>query len=195
MLIAIVEESDLVETFNDHYIDIVEKSSRQKLCTFVLGTNSLKDDMVINEKVQYYNNHPNMLKIKENLDNSQTVEQFSFNNVTTSKIYNLPKNIDDKKARGTDKIPPKLVKISAEVLSQLLADAINNCISKGVFPDNAKIASVFLNVKQSDDKSKVSNFRPVIFRNTFSKIYESVIKNKHNSVLNNIFSPYLAAYR
>ena len=68
------------------------------------------------------------------------------------------------------------------MLSQLLADAINNCISKGVFPDNAKIASVFLNDKQSDDKSKVSNFRPVIFRNTFSKIYESVIKNKHNSV-------------
>ena len=30
--------------------------------------------------------------------------------------------------------------------------------------------------------------------NTFSKVYESVIKNQLNSVLN-IFSPYLAAYR
>ena len=64
MLIAIVEESDLVETFNDHYIIIVEKSFRQKSCTFVLGTISLEDDMVINETVQYYNNHPNMLKIR-----------------------------------------------------------------------------------------------------------------------------------
>ena len=27
---VIVEERDLVETFNDHYIDIVEKSSGQK---------------------------------------------------------------------------------------------------------------------------------------------------------------------
>ena len=50
---------------------------------------------------------------------------------------------------GTDKIPPKLVKISAEVLSQALADAINNSISKGVFPDNAKIASISSNDKQS----------------------------------------------
>ena len=51
-------------------------------------------------------------------------------------------NENVKKARGTDKIPPTLVKISAEVLSQPLADAVNNSISKGDFPDNSKIASV-----------------------------------------------------
>ena len=171
---VIVEESDLVETFNDHYINVVEKSSGQKLCNFVSDTNSLEDDVVINEIVQHYSNQPGILKIKENFDNSQTVEQFHFNNVTTSEIYKLLKNKDDKKATGTDKIPPKLVKISAEVLSQPLADAANN--TKGVFPDNAKIASVSPIDKQSDDKNKVSNFRPVSVLNTFSKIYESVIK-------------------
>ena len=41
------------------------------------------------------------------------------------------------------------------MLSQPLADAINNSISKEVFPDNAKIASVFPMEKQSDDKNKV----------------------------------------
>ena len=51
------------------------------------------------------------------LDNSQTVEQFQINSVTTSEVYELVKNIDDKKATGTDKFPPKLVKISAKVLS------------------------------------------------------------------------------
>ena len=55
--------------------------------------------------------------IRENFDNLQTVEQVQFNSVTTSEIYKLLKNIDDKKVTGTDKIPPKLVKISAEVLS------------------------------------------------------------------------------
>ena len=128
--------------------------------------------MVIKEIVH----HPSILKIRENFDNSQTVEQFQFNSVTTSEIYKLLKNIDDKKATGTDKIPPKLVKISAEVLSQPLANVINNSISKGVFPDNAKIASVSPIDKQSDDKNKVSNFRPVSVLNTFSKIYESFIK-------------------
>ena len=50
--------------------------------------------------------------------------------------------IDDKNATGTGKIHPKLVKISAELLSQSLMDVINNSISKDVFPDNAKSASV-----------------------------------------------------
>ena len=189
---VIVEENDLVEKFNDHYINIVEKSSGQKLCNFVSDTNSLEDDVVINEIVQLYSNHPRILKIKENFDNSQTVEQFQFNSVTTSELL---KNINVKKATGTNKIPPKLVKISAEVLSQPLADAINNSISKGVFPDNANIASVSPIDKQSDDKNKVSNFRPVRVLKTFSKIYESVIKNQLISVLNNIFSPFLSAYR
>ena len=64
------------------------------------------------------------------------------------------------------------------MLSQPLADAINNSISKGVFPNNTKIASVSPVEKQSDDKNKVSNFRPVSVLHTFSKIYESVIKNQ-----------------
>ena len=45
------------------------------------------------------------------------------------------------------------------------------------------------------DKNKVSNFRPVSVLNTFSKIHKSVIKNQLISVLNNIFSPHLAAYQ
>ena len=58
------------------------------------------------------------------------------------------------------------------MLSQRLADAINNSVSKGVFPDNAKIASVSPIDKKSDDKNKVLNFRPVSVLNTFSKIYQ-----------------------
>ena len=49
--------------------------------------------------------------------------------------------------------------------------------------------------KQSDDKNKVSNFRLVSVLNTFSEIYESVIKNQLVWVLDNIFLPYFAAYR
>ena len=135
---VIVDESDLVETFNDHFINIVEKSSRQKPF-FCFGHKFTGRWRVINKIVQHYSNYPSILKIRQNFDSSQTVEQFQFNSITTSEIYKFLKNIDDKKATRTDKIPPKLVKISAEVLSQPLADAINNSIFKGVFPDNAKM--------------------------------------------------------
>ena len=117
-----IEESDLVETFNDHYINIIEKSSGQKPCNFVLDTNSREDYVAINEIMQHYSNHPSILKVRGNFENSQTVGQCQFNSVTTSEIYKLLKDIDDKKATGTDKIPPDLVKISAEVLFQPLAE-------------------------------------------------------------------------
>ena len=191
---VIIEESDLVEKFSDHYINIVEKSSGQKPCNFISDTNSLEDDVVINEIVQHYSNQPSILKLKENFETSQTVEEFQFSVTTTSEVCKFLRNINIKKATGTDKIPPKLVKIS-EVLSQPMADAVNHSISTGVFPDHAKTASVSPIGKQCDDKNKVSNFRPVCVLNTFSKIHESVIKIQLISVLNNIFSTFLAAYR
>ena len=94
---VIVEESELIEKFHDLWINIVEKSLGQKPCNFVVDTNSLEDDVVINEIVQHYSNHFRMLKIKENFDNSQTVEQFQYNIVTTSKVYQLLKIYTSKK--------------------------------------------------------------------------------------------------
>ena len=64
--------------------------------------------MVIYEIVRYYSNYPSILKIRDNFDNSQTVEQFQFNIVTTSEMYKLLKNAsvfpifkqsDDKKSQ------------------------------------------------------------------------------------------------
>ena len=72
-----------------------------------------------------------------------------------------------------------------------MADAINNNISKGVFPDNAKVASVSCDKKNLNDKNKVFGLKPI---SVFSKIYESVKKNQLTSILNNLFSPYFASY-
>ena len=92
---VIVEESELIK-FNDLSINIVKKSLGQKPCNSVSDTNSLEDDVVINEIVQH-SNHFSMLKIKENFDNSQTVEQFQYNIVTTSEVYQLLKIYTSKK--------------------------------------------------------------------------------------------------
>ena len=70
-----------------------------------------------------------------------------------------------------------------------------NSISKGVFPDNGKVDSVSPVDKQANDKNKVSDFRTVSVLNIIFITYESVIKSQLTSVLNNIFSPYIAAYR
>ena len=104
-------------------------------------------------------------------------------------------NIDTKKATGFDKIPPKLVKISAAVLSTPFSIPINNNLKYVVFPDDAKMASVIPLDKGKPNRNEIFNFRPVIILNTFSKIYEKVIKDQLVSGLDKYLSPFISAYR
>ena len=73
--------------------------------------------------------------------------------------------------------------------------AINYCLRQGIFPGNAKIASVVPFDKGKPDKYGVLNYRPVSILNTFSKIYEKVIKNQLVSYFDKYLSPFISAYR
>ena len=90
---------------------------------------------------------------------------------------------------------PKLVKLAAGVLAAPLSKTINNSISKGVFPNEAKIALVSPLDKKTPDKNSVLNYRPVSILPTFSKIFGKVIKNYLMESMDNFSSPYLSAYR
>ena len=76
-----------------------------------------------------------------------------------------------------------------------LTQAINCCLRQGIFPENAKVASVVPLDKGKPDKYDVLNYRPVSILNAFSKIYEKVIKNQLASYLDKYFSPFISAYR
>ena len=99
------------------------------------------------------------------------------------------------KAVGVDTIPPKLMKIGADIIAEPLTKAINCCLRQGIFPDNAKIASVVPVDKGKPDKYDVLSYRPVSILNVFSKIYEKVIKNQLMSYFEKYFSPFILAYR
>ena len=71
-------------------------------------------------------------------------------------------------------IPPKLKKIAASVLCQSLSNAISNSLSKGIFPDDVKIAMVSPLGNGTSKENDISNFRPVSILTTFSKIYERI---------------------
>ena len=92
-------------------------------------------------------------------------------------------------------IPPELIKLSAKVLSKSLAIAINNSFNKEIFPVNAKIVCLSSLDKHTDDKQSVTNFRPVSVLNTFSKIYEKIVKYFLINKMEHSFSPSLSAYR
>ena len=86
------------------------------------------------------------------------------------------------------------MKLSDEVLSSSLSIAINNNLKYGVFPDEAKIASVIPLDKGKPNKNEISNFRPVSVLNTFSKISGKVMKDQLVSGLDKYLSPFISAY-
>ena len=88
------------------------------------------------------------------------------------KSKSLGRNLDIEKASGIDTIPPKLIKLSTNFLTLLLTKAINTSITQNAFPGNAKIASVIPFDKGKPNMNEISNFRPVIVLNTFSKSYQ-----------------------
>ena len=67
-------------------------------------------------------------------------------------------------------------------------------IAQNVFPENAKTASVIPLDKGKPNKNEMLNFRPVSVLNTFSKIYERVIKDQIIHGMEKYFSPFLSAY-
>ena len=61
---------------------------------------------------------------------------------TTNQINKIIKEVDPNKATGPDTIPPKIIKLSANVIDSHLTNIINSDIEKNSFSEGAKIASV-----------------------------------------------------
>ena len=178
----ISDDFELAKTFNKH-INTVEINSGFKPLKI---TNQSKDDLsVIDEIIRTYQDHPSVNQIKNVITTSNTPKPIYFSFEPTNPV----------EATGFDKIPPKFVKLSAEVLSTPLSIAINNSLKYGVFPDDAKNASVIPLDKGKPNTNEISNFRPVSILNTFSKIYEKVIKDQLVSGLDKYPLPFISAHR
>ena len=190
---VITDEYELSQIFNKHYINIVEKSCGNKPNKIGTTLGSLNDSDVIDRIIKSYQNHPSVLKTKNKFGSD--LNSFDFQQIKAPEVKKLLKEIDIKKAVGVDTIPPKLIKIGADIIAEPLTQAINCCLRQGIFPENAKVASVVPLDKGKPDKYDVLNYRPVSILNAFSKIYEKVIKNQLASYLDKYFSPFISAYR
>ena len=62
------KESDLVEMFNTHYINIIEKTSGVPPENYVIDTNNTEE--TIEGTIRKYERHPSTLKIKNNFESS-----------------------------------------------------------------------------------------------------------------------------
>ena len=135
-----MDDFELAKTFNNHYSNSVKINSGFKPLKI---TNQSKDYLsVIDEIIRIYQDQPSVKQIRNAITTSNTPKpiRFSFDPTNPVEVQKRLKNTDTKKATGFDKISPKLVKLSAEILITPLSIVINNSLKYGVFSDGAKIA-------------------------------------------------------
>ena len=152
----ITDDKRLAKPFNEHYINIVERSSGLKPEEIVCHNEDFDKRIVLHNIIKKYENHSNIIKIKNcmsaksHLSSNNTLA--SARQVTSNEVNLILKSLSARKASGTDKIPTKLVKLASDFVSTPLATAINNSLATSKFPDIAKVATVI-----PIDKRRITN--------------------------------------
>ena len=78
-----------------------------------------------------------IIKIKD-LTSLTSPTCFFLNKVTIQDVEKLIKKIKVGKASGEDKMPPRLVKMTSNFLSEPITDMINTAIDTNTLPDRVK---------------------------------------------------------
>ena len=113
--------------------------------------------------------HPSISPIKNKITNENN---FRFEPVSLSDIDLKIRLLNPKKETTRKNIPPKILQSSSEVTVNILHRLFNEKITKGVFPNNLKLADV-TPVFKKDNAFDKEKYRPVSVLPAMSKIYET----------------------
>ena len=129
----------LAKRFNEHYINIVDRSSGFKPSKMSFSAESRTHNF-LKSIANQYKDHPSIVNIRKNALNNthMDISSFSTDEVTPDKVNSIIKSLDANKAPGTYKIPMKLIILASDFLSKPISKALNNCITSCTFPENAK---------------------------------------------------------
>ena len=155
-----------------------------------LGVNSkfMSKEPVSNDSVNDINrkfqNHPSIIKIKENYQG-----HFSFSAVEVEHVDTEINSLDASKVIQQNDIPVKIIKANRDIFSEFIMHDFNEVISTERFPDilkSAEVKPVFKKKSRIDKK----NCRPVSILPVISKIFERLIFMQLIMFFESIFSKY-----
>ena len=151
----ISDESKLVEIFNKHYINIVETTMGAPPTTLGNPSDSNQDEITVREIIDKFADHPIIMKIREN-KLALGLGSFTLPTATREEVNKIMSKLDTTKACSPDKIPPKIVKISANILDSPIANIITANINSNRFSENAKNANVPPVYKKTTDLTNLT---------------------------------------
>ena len=145
------------------------------------------DGNVVNndlEKASLLNKHfaeqstLNITQIHETqLNNSNMPTVPTIEGITTSEneVLNILNSLDQNKSTGPDGIPVKLLKLTALLIADPLAQLFNKSLAEGRFPEKFKEADVKPIFKHKGSPTDISCYRPISILSALSKIFEKIV--------------------
>ncbi|CAB4024457.1 Hypothetical predicted protein, partial [Paramuricea clavata] len=107
--------------------------------------------------------------IAKNIDNGDrnfkdyittTTSSFNFQTVSESNVYRLLLSLNPRKSTGIDKIPAKIIRIAAPVITNSLTKIFNMAIISSTVPFEWKIARV-TPIFKNGPRNLLNNYRPI----------------------------------
>ena len=142
--------------------------------------------------IKKYENHSSIININNQVGKSE--DRYDIPLATAEQIKKVVKKLNPNKAADPDKILPKKITLSANIIDSHLANIINHDLDNNSFSEGAKIATVGPIYKKSD-RDKIQNYRPVSILNFFSKVYERFFHEQFQPFVETFLSDFVAAYR
>ena len=187
------DELKIAETFNDYFVNIVERTTSKNEGYIKPKTTVDSIETIIND----YKDHPSIKLIKSNTKSQFINEKFSIPPVTEKEVEEIINKLNPKKSSGLDKIPIKVVKLTSDVITKPLTDIINATIHNSSFVDKAKIAKVTPIYKSAQLNSRLNtgHHRPISVLSVFSKIFEKHYFNSMEGFVDTFLNKHVSAYR
>merc|ERR1711954_510364 len=114
--------------------------------------------------------------------------------ITKLEIANFIKSMSNDKAPGITGITPAFYKVFWSQISDLVTEAINNCLNNNSFPPRQKVGLITLIPKQDKYPKYITNLRPITLLPTFYKITSGVLTARLKPIFDRLISPWQKAY-
>ena len=126
------DEQVVVEMSNNHYINIVEKSSGNAPKSIGDPLDPKQDSDAVQKIIQHYQNHPSIIRIKNNFTTSKP---FNFPEPTVKDIDSIIKSLDPKKATGPDGIPIKILRHASNTIDSHFCNIMKKDLRKNNYSE------------------------------------------------------------
>ena len=176
------DEEKLTKEFNSYYIHIAKATSGKPPMKLENNLDYINDLLITKRIIKKYKNRPSIKAIQ---DTFPVKKEFKIEEAKVEQINKILRNINSRKATGPDKIPPKIVKMAANIIDSHLTNIINSDLKRNAFSDSAKVAAIRPIFKGNGERTEIKNYRPVSILNCFPKVYERFIHENLMSSLTN----------